>query len=416
MSASMVVDLQSQRDRALAKADEILAQAERSNRALSHNETDTVRKCTRQAGELNTEIARLQVKQLRSETTPQQTEIGRFTTAKLPKTFSSAYGEAFCKFVGTAGDTVLETLAPGADGLGGFAMPTIRGASYEGGSTSGAPIVPLTVVDASEIVPVSAPDSAIRRLARVIPTKNDIRNVQKSAISSATAKSETNPFTVSLPTLNPFTLSAFTVGVQTDVSYELTADVPTFAAFVGDDISLAIDTLEEQWFVSGTGIGQAQGMIGNIDTGVAAATADSAGNLLSIEATYNCLATLRQIYLPNASWLMQRSTALELRLAQRQAGITELVFTRFNNQDYLHGFPVFYSEAMPAIAAGSTPAIFGDFRQGYLIGQRGESAAVYVKLLDQVKALEGLITILGYRRVDGRVRRSEALKALTLHT
>jgi len=413
MSAS-IVDLTAQRDRALAKADEILAQAERSKRALSQNETDTVRKCTAQAGELNSEIARFQVRQLRSEIAPQQTSIGRFTAAKLPKTFSSAYGDAFCKFVGSAGATAFDTLAPGSDGLGGFAMPTVLGASYEGGSNTGAPTVPLTVVDASEIVPVSAPDSAIRRLARVIPTKTDIRNVQKSAISSATAKSETNPFTVSLPMLNDFTLSAFTVGVQTDVSYELTQDVPTFAAFVGDDISLAVDTLEEQWFVSGTGVGQAQGLIGNIDTGVAAATPDSAGNLLSIEATYNCLATLRSIYLPNASWLMQRSTALEIRLAQRQAGITELVFTRVNNQDYLHGFPVFYSEAMPAIAAGSTPAIFGDFRQGYLIGQRGE-ASVYVKMLDQVKAVEGLVTILGYRRVDGRVRRSEALKALVLH-
>lgn len=413
MSAS-IVDLTAQRDRALQKADEILAQAERSKRALSQNETDTVRKCTTQAGELNTEIARIQTRQLRSSITPQHLSNFGHEANKLPKSFSSAYGEAFCKFVSTAGATKLETLAPGSDGFG-FAMPGMRSASYEGSSTTGAPITPLTVVDATEIIPVSVPDSAIWRLAKVIPTKNDIRNVRKTAVSSATAKSETNPFTVSLPAVEDFILSAFTAGVQTDVSFELSQDVPTFNAFIGDDIALGVGVLLEQWFVSGTGVGQAQGLLGNIDVGVSAGTADGAGNLLSIESTLDCLATLRSVYLPNASWLMQRSTALELRLAQRQAGLTELVFTRVNNQEYLHGFPVFYSEAMPAIAAGNTPVIFGDFRQGYLVGVRGD-AAVYIRMLDQVKAAEGLITILGYSRVDGRVRRSEALKALTLHT
>ena len=57
--------------------------------------------------------------------------------------------------------------------------------------------------------------------------------------------------------------------------------------------------------------------------------------------------------------------------------------------------------------------VFGDFKRGYVIGERGGSG-VNVKILDQPKALEGLLTILGYQRVDGKIRRSEALQPITL--
>jgi HK97 family phage major capsid protein len=80
----------------------------------------------------------------------------------------------------------------------------------------------------------------------------------------------------------------------------------------------------------------------------------------------------------------------------------------------LHGYPVVYSTAMPAIAASATPVLFGDFKQGYVIGDRGGSR-INVKILDQPRATEGLVVLLCYRRTDGRVRRSEAIQAITLH-
>lgn len=64
---------------------------------------------------------------------------------------------------------------------------------------------------------------------------------------------------------------------------------------------------------------------------------------------------------------------------------------------------------MPAAARGNAPVIFGDFKRGYIIGDRGGSG-INVKVLDQPLATQGLIQLLAYRRVDGRVRRSEALQ------
>ena len=68
---------------------------------------------------------------------------------------------------------------------------------------------------------------------------------------------------------------------------------------------------------------------------------------------------------------------------------------------------------MPSIGAASTPILFGDFQNGYVIGDRGGSG-INVKILDQPKAMEGLLLFLAYRRTDGRVRRSEAIQAISL--
>jgi HK97 family phage major capsid protein len=59
--------------------------------------------------------------------------------------------------------------------------------------------------------------------------------------------------------------------------------------------------------------------------------------------------------------------------------------------------------------------LFGDFKQGYVIGDRGGSG-INVKILDQPKATEGILQLLAYRRTDGRIRRAEAIQAITLHS
>ena len=64
-------------------------------------------------------------------------------------------------------------------------------------------------------------------------------------------------------------------------------------------------------------------------------------------------------------------------------------------------------------STGTKPIVFGDFKRGFVIGNRGGSG-INVKILDQPKAKEGITSLLSYRRTDSRVRRSEALKAYVL--
>jgi HK97 family phage major capsid protein len=324
----------------------------------------------------------------------------------------AAYAKALHHFIATRGIEMSPELGDGADGWGGFRLPTggFSAALNEGTGSSGGFAVPLTVSD--QIVPLAPQEMAVRSLAQVIPTTMDIKIPTKSTFSTASAKAETSSFTESEPTIGQFTLSAFMAGVLQEISWELAQDVPAFQAFAVDDMLLAQAMYEENLFVNGTGSGQAQGLVGNVGAGITAEP-DSSGNMVSIAGILNLIGTLNEIYHANASFLMQRPTSIVLRKAQMESNLFFPAFQSIGGQDYLFGYPVKYSAYMPAATRGSSPVIFGDFKRGYLIGDRGGSG-VNVKVLDQPLAAQGIVQLLAYRRTDGRVRRSEAIQQYSI--
>jgi HK97 family phage major capsid protein len=318
---------------------------------------------------------------------------------------------AFIKSGGKIGDPILtEHFDPVG---GGFPLPTagFSAALYEGSGSSGGYAVPLTVSD--QIVPLAAQEMSVRKIAQVIPTTMDIKIPTKQSFSTASAKAETSSFTESEPTIGQFTLSAYMAGVLQEISWELAQDVPAFQAFAVDDMLLAQAMYEENLFVNGTGSGQAQGLLGNVQPGYGPQEPDANGNMVSITGILNLIGTLNEAYHPNASFLMQRQTGVILRKAQMISNLFFQAFTTLGGQDYLFGYPVNYTAYLPAAARGNSPIIFGDFKRGYIIGDRGGSG-INVKVLDQPLASQGILQLLAYRRVDGRVRRSEALQAYTV--
>lgn len=321
-------------------------------------------------------------------------------------------------YLSSRGVNTSQALRAGADELGGFKFAGLSAASYEGGSTSGAPIVPSFVEQ--QIIPLAPPIIGVESIATVIPTVADLKFPRKKSHGAAAAKAEgdgtgSNLFTGTSPETEQFTLTAHMIGHPEDASWELLQDVSVFQAFLISDVLLTLATLKDQWFVTGNGTTQAQGLKGNVGAGVSsvAAGSDSYASEL-IDATYDVMALLNPVYdNGNTRWLMQKATGLLLRKAQRKANLFDPIWTREGGVDYLHGNEVVYSSSMDAATTGKTPIMYGDFKQGYLIGYRG-GAGVNVKILDQPKALEGLLTVLGYQRVDGKVRRSEAIQPIAL--
>src|SRR5579862_5597874 len=213
----------------------------------------------------------------------------------------------------------------------------------------------VPVVVDGQVVPLAPTEMGVRTIAKVIPTAMDIRVPRATAFSTAAPKAESgsadNFFAESDPTLDQFTLSAYMSGVTHTCSWELLQDVPTFQQFAITDLILAIQMLKESYFCTGTGTGQAQGLVGNTGagvTGVLVGTDNYANELL--QATFDVLGKLNGVYHPRASWLMARSTGVVIRKAQMMANLFAPVWTRENGRDYLHGYPVCFSSAMPAIA------------------------------------------------------------------
>jgi len=320
----------------------------------------------------------------------------------------AAVGEFFA-YIQSNGKKVGEELSAWLDPMGGgFPLPNLSAALYEGTGGSGGYAVPIVVDD--QIIPLAPQEMSVRKLALVIPTTSDIKFPQKASFGTATAKAETSAFTESDTTLSQVTLSAFMAGIQETVSWELAQDVPAFQAFTVDDMVLAQQMYEENLYINGSGSGQPQGLIGNVGAGVTEEP-DSNGNVVSIAGTLDLIGTLNAVYHPNASWLMSRATSIVIRKAQTESNLFFPAFTRgADGVDRLHGYPVEYATAMPTAARGACPVLFGDFKRGYFIGDRGGSG-INVKVLDQVQAQNGLIVLLAYRRTDGRVVRSEAIQS-----
>jgi HK97 family phage major capsid protein len=290
-----------------------------------------------------------------------------------------------------------------------------------GGSSGAAGGYAVSVPTDGQIASLALPDLGVRSLARAIPTETDIKIPTQTAFGTAGIKAEsgssTNTFSESDPTLGQFTLTAYMLGLTHTVSWELLNDVPLFQEFGVRDLLNAVDILEDGFFVSGSGSGQPQGLVGNVGTGTGSATAvESTGSYL-LQSTMSVVGTLKSQYFRNAAWLMSRATATAIRAAQLQQNLFSPVWTREGGRDLLHGFPVSYSATMPALptatTAGVTPILFGSFQDGYVIGDRG-GGGTFIKILDQPLATSGQTILLGYKRVDGRVRLAEAIQSVSI--
>lgn len=401
-------NLQSNRDVVLARADARLANAERHGRPLESHQKQDHENDMKEVADINRKIEAAKAKaapssrstaEIRAElvkldkrfATPQPREEKRGETP-IPSRFSRDYYDAFHGYIG--GDSPLNA------------------SMYEGSSTAGGYAVPIEV--AGQVVPLAPQDSAVRRLSTVIATRSDLKVSQAVTRGAFAAKTETSGFATSQPSLSQFTLSAFPVGAETEISLELAQDAEYFQTFVLSDMETALLEYEEPLFISGTGNGQPQGLLGNVGAGIVAEP-DANSNLVSIAATLSVLGTLKDTYHKDASWLMQRATSLIIRAAQVGTNLYEPVFRRENGVDLLHGYPCAYSNSMPAAARGATPVLFGSFKRGYLIGDRGGSAMI-MKVIEQDMNLaqQGVIALLGYRRTDGRVMRSEAIQGISI--
>lgn len=392
--STLLFDLRKQRTHALDKADNILQAAANAKRELTASESMDVDAAMVVVNALNPRIQSIEANNtVRSMLSPSGVLLtdGMRSDKPRPIVFSEEYPSAFHRYVASAGKEVSAALYEGSAGAGGYAVP---------------------IVVADQIVPLAPQEMAVRRLSQVIPTSSDIKVPIKASFGAAASKAENSSFAENDPTLGQFTLSAYMAGVQETISWELAQDVPSFQAFCVDDMILAQQMYEENLYCNGTGTGQAQGLFGNVGAGVIEEP-DSNGNLVSISGTLDLTAKLNAVYHDNASWLMSRPTSIIIRKAQVQANLFEPAWTRVGKQDFLHGYPVSYSAYCPTAARGSSPVLFGDFKRGYVIGDRGGSG-INVKVLDQPLATQGQIVLLTYRRTDGRVRRSEAIQTYTV--
>jgi HK97 family phage major capsid protein len=173
-------------------------------------------------------------------------------------------------------------------------------------------------------------------------------------------------------------------------------------------------------FVSGSGVGRPKGFlaapVSSANDGARAfgtlqyLASGAAGDFAASpqDRLIDLVQSLRGPYRQNGTWVMNSATLARIRKFKTSDGA--FIWTpglSAGQPATLLGYPVIEAEDMPDIGANALAIAFGDFRSGYLIGERGETG-----ILRDPYSNKPFVNFYATRRIGGCVSNSEAIKLL----
>jgi HK97 family phage major capsid protein len=225
---------------------------------------------------------------------------------------------------------------------------------------------------------------------------------------AATLIREGKPVSESNATMKNHTFHPYKFTKLTKASEEVLADsrVPVLTSVIQPDVVRAYASAENAYFATGTGNSEPQGLIAGGERGVkAAATADIASDEI-----VKLYFSLNYLYRPNATWLMNDSTAEYVRTLKDGTGRYLWADAREGSPPSLMGRPVVTLNTMAEIAADAKVIAFGDLSYFWI----ADFGQMDMKRLDELYAETYEIGFRWYKRFDSRVVLSEAIKYLEM--
>lgn len=279
---------------------------------------------------------------------------------------------------------------------------------------------------ASTVDRVATTVSAMRSVATVMSMS---AGVYKKPITTGGAASgwvgeresrtETNTPTLSVlefPAMELYANPAATQTMLDDAAFDI-------GAWLGSEVNIVFAEQEGAAFITGNGVNKPRGILaydtiadaswtwgklGFTISGVAAALSDNSNN--GVDALIGTAYSLKQVYRPNASWMMNRTTAAVTRKLKDDYGqYLWQPATQVGQPSTLLGYPVVDDDNMSDIGANAFPIAFGDFRRGYLIVDR-----VGIRVLRDPYSNKPYVHFYTTKRVGGGVQHFEAIKLLKI--
>jgi len=251
-----------------------------------------------------------------------------------------------------------------------------------------------------------ARDNVFRRLGTLVRTTSPEGTIQAVA-STGTADwiEDGQAYIESSDTITQFPVN----------SYKLASLVRLKESFVGDtsfDIenyllnafARRFGRAEEAMFLTGTGVDQPTGLLGNNGAQVGITAASE--TVITYDDVVKLYFSLKPDYRVNAVFLMHDDTAMALRTIKDSAGNPI-----WNSQnDTIFSKPVITTPSMPIAASGTKPIVFGELSYYWVV----ERQALAIKRLKELYAVQGQIGFTAYERLDGKLILPEAVKALKM--
>ncbi len=289
--------------------------------------------------------------------------------------------------------------------------PTEEKIMIAGADTSGGYLAPLEYVQMMirDIVEYSP----IRELAQVRSTSRSgiqipklTRNTVAKWVTEVGLRSAQQDPQFGLEEIRPHEM----YGLVQISKQDLEDTVFDMEAFIRAQLSEQFGLLENRGFLSGTGVGQPEGILTN---GSVASIDSIAVGELSADDFFALYFGLKDPYANQGKWLMNRSALHAARILTNGNGDYLWTPTGLGGNarpESILGAPVVTAPDMPAIGADTYPVIFGDFKRAYMIVDRVSMEV----MVDPYKMKEyGVVEFSARKRVGGQVILPEAI--LKLH-
>ncbi|MER8754088.1 phage major capsid protein [Mesorhizobium sp. M0976] len=202
-----------------------------------------------------------------------------------------------------------------------------------------------------------------------------------------------------------------------DISNQMLEDSAfDMEAELRDEATEQFAVKEGQEFVTGTGIGEMEGILTN--GSVAETVSGTAANIADADGQANGLLTLKYAiksgYARNATWIMNRTTMGAVRkLKDGQKNYIWMPGIQNGQPNTIDGDPYAEFPDMPNEGAGLYPIAYGDFRRAYTMVDR----IVMEMLRDPyTQATGGNIRFIFRKRWGGKVVLAEAIRKLKCST
>lgn len=294
----------------------------------------------------------------------------------------------------------------------------------DSGASGGSLTIPTTV--ANTIYAFMTASVAMRRMNTTIITTGsgnamNFPRVGTHGIATQVADQST-AFAGTDPVLSQMTLNAFDAGQLVAISNDLLEDSGVdLLGFVARQLGRSIGQLTAQWYVSGTGSGQPNGVMTSIGGAGTVATGGSlllgpAGSVLEklIDVQYSVADSYR---INGAEWLMRDLTGATIRKIRDGAGGTVGQFVWQpsptvgligGQPDTFLGDPVYFDPNVASMASDAKVLAYGDFSAYYIRDVSG----FRLERSDDLYFDKNQVAFRGLLRTDGDLIDSHAINAL----
>lgn len=283
--------------------------------------------------------------------------------------------------------------------------------------TAGGYLAPVEYV--REIIKAETEISAFRSLVRVRTTAQKAIQLPKRTgqfaarrVAEQGPRTETDGLTYGLEELPVHELFALV-----DVSNQMLEDSAfDMAAEIAMEASEQFEVKEGAEFVSGTGVGMAEGFLqhsslATTNSGTAATIADADGQANGLLTLKHAIKTA---YTRNANWTMNRTTLGSVRkLKDGDKNYIWMPGLAQGKPNTIDGDPYVEIPDMPSEGAGLKPIAYGDFRRAYTWVDR-----ISMEMLRDpyTQATSGNVRFIIRKRSGGQVVLAEAIRALVCST